>query len=188
MIRTINIILLFTSLLALTAVYLIKFSVEETAGTRRSLQSQIEKQEADLSMIKADWAYLTQPTHIDPIVKRHADVLKLAVLDQKMIKGEEALAALPMRPIIVPDNDALNDLFNSLDLGIDPVDGLNMPLTSDPQPSAVDMGQAIQTNASVDVVVPAPAPRSRVSAPMAAPAPAPQPVLDPLAALIEQVD
>jgi hypothetical protein len=120
MIRGLNVVLTITSLLALIGVYGLKYSVEETAGVRAGLQHTIERQQSDLSLLKADWAYLTQPAHVGPIITRHKDALMLQITGQKQFGS---LAALPMRPApAAPDTAALDKLFQSLDAGVDPAD------------------------------------------------------------------
>ncbi len=116
MIRTLNMILVCTSVAALVGVYGLKYSVEETASAKAALEQQIERQEADLSLLKADWAYLNQPSHVAPIVARHTDVLGLAQVKQEQFGG---FAGLPMR-LPPPDTHALDALFESLADGIDP--------------------------------------------------------------------
>lgn len=116
MIRTLNIILMITSIGTLTGVYALKYSVEETASAKARLERTIEQQDGELSLLKADWAYLNQPGHIAPIVTRHAEALDLAPVTQKQFGGFEGL---PMR-LPPPDRGALDDLFESLAEGVDP--------------------------------------------------------------------
>ncbi len=116
MIRTLNIVLIITSVVGLTGVYALKYSVEETASRKSSLERQIERQEAELSLLKADWAYLNQPAHVGPIVARHAEVLGLVPITQAHFGGFEGL---PMR-LEAPDTSALDSLFESLEAGVDP--------------------------------------------------------------------
>lgn len=120
MIRNLNIILIFTSVFMLAGVYGLKFSIEHTASERTALAALIEQQEGDMSLLKADWAVLNQPGHIEPIVKRHQEALAIAAVDQKQFGS---FADLPMRPA-APDTDALDALFQSLDAGIDPIDAI----------------------------------------------------------------
>lgn len=118
MIKTLNIVLTGTALLALIGVYALKYSVEETASAKFELQATIERQEADLSLLKADWSYLNQPAHVAPIVARHQEALGLQPIAPAQFV---TLDTLPMRPA-APDTDALNALFESLDAGVDPAD------------------------------------------------------------------
>lgn len=120
MIRAINFVLVLTSITALVGVYVLKFAVEDTAVRRSGLQSKIERQVAELSLLKADWALLNQPGHIAPIVVRHAAALGLEPVKQTQFG---TFAQIPMRPVPAePDVDALDSLFQSLDAGIDPDD------------------------------------------------------------------
>lgn len=118
MIRMLNVVLTVTSVLAMVGVYSLKYSVGETASEKRALEQKISVQEGDLSLLQADWAYLNQPGHVEPIVIRHAQALGLEPVAQAQFG---TIDALPMRPA-APDSDALDALFQSLDAGIDPID------------------------------------------------------------------
>ena len=118
MIRMLNIILVCTSVAALVGVYALKYSVEDTANQRTAIERQIDRQEGELSLLKADWAYLNQPAHVAPILARHAEALGLLPTRQEQFGTFEAL---PMRPVAHADTDALDELFESLEQGIDPI-------------------------------------------------------------------
>ncbi|MDB5623918.1 MAG: hypothetical protein JWR39_2481 [Devosia sp.] len=120
MIRNVNILLLFSSVLMLSGVYALKFSIEHTASERTALIARIDQQEGDLSLLKADWAVLNQPGHIEPIVRRHQAALAIGPVQQEQFGS---FASLPMRPV-KPNSAALNALFESLDAGIDPIDAI----------------------------------------------------------------
>jgi len=120
MIRVLNMILVVTSIVALVGVYALKYSVEETAAEKTAVQRQIERQQADLSLLKADWAFLNQPANVAPIVTRHTAELNLQTLAQEQFGRFEAL---PMR-LQAPDSGALDALFESLDSGVDPIQQL----------------------------------------------------------------
>jgi len=120
MIRNLNIILIFTSVLMLSGVYALKFSIESTASERTALIALIDSQEGDLSLLKADEAVLNQPGHIAPIVERHAEALGIMQVRQEQFGAFEAL---PMRPV-KPNTAALDSLFLSLEAGIDPIDAI----------------------------------------------------------------
>ena len=118
MIRALNVVLTVTSVLAMVGVYTLKYSVEETASEKLALEQKISVQEGDLSLLQADWAYLNQPGHVEPIVIRHTEALGLEPVKQAQFG---TIDALPMRPA-APDNEALDALFQSLDAGVDPID------------------------------------------------------------------
>ncbi|MBN9345925.1 MAG: hypothetical protein J0I48_06935 [Devosia sp.] len=120
MIRTLNIILVITSICALVGVYALKYSVEETASEKAAIQRLIERQEADLSLLKADWAFLNQPASVGPIVTRHVAELNLQTLAQEQFGRFDTL---PMR-MKAPDSGALDSLFEALDSGVDPIQQL----------------------------------------------------------------
>ena len=120
MIRNLNIILIFTSVLMLAGVYALKFSIENTASERTELIALIDSQEGELSLVKADEAVLSQPGHIEPIVRRHQLALAIEPVKQEQFG---AFDALPMRPV-KPNTAAMDTLFESLEAGIDPIDAI----------------------------------------------------------------
>jgi hypothetical protein len=119
-IRTLNVVLVITSIVALVGVYALKYSVEETASEKASIERQIDRQEGDLSLLKADWAFLNQPANVAPVVTRHVAELNLQSLAQDQFGS---FATLPMR-MKAPDAAALDGLFESLDAGVDPIQQL----------------------------------------------------------------
>jgi hypothetical protein len=117
MIRTLNIILVVTAIGMLVAVYALKYSVEDVAANKAELQRAVERQQADLSLLKADWAFLNQPANVAPIVNRHLAELNLQGLAQDQFG---TFTSLPMR-LQAPDTNALDSLFVSLNSGVDPI-------------------------------------------------------------------
>ena len=117
MIRTLNIFFVCTSIVMLVAVYALKYSAEDVAAEKVTLQRTIERQQADLSLLKADWAFLNQPANVAPIVNRHVAELNLQMLTQDQFGG---IDLLPMR-MKAPDTNALDSLFESLNSGVDPI-------------------------------------------------------------------
>jgi len=117
MIKGLNILLVITSLLVLTAVYALKYQTVETANEKLALERTIEKQMNDLSLLTADWAYLNQPGHIEPSVRRHSEELGLEVMQQAQYVH---ITDIPMRPI-VRDDAAMTALFEAIAAGVDPI-------------------------------------------------------------------
>jgi len=117
MIQKFNLVLLVVCVVALASVYILKFSIEHTAGEKRGLEAHIAEQEAELSLLKADWAVLNQPGHIAPIVRRHQEALQLAQVSPRQFGS---FTDIPMRPA-QPDAGAMNDLFEMLEAGVDPI-------------------------------------------------------------------
>jgi hypothetical protein len=117
MLKTLNAIFLFVSLAGVVGVYALKYSVEDLATDKGRLERKIDRQNAELSLLQADWAYLNQPAHVAPIVVRHQAALGLESTKQEQYLGFDAL---PMRPA-APDNAALNSLFETLESGVDPI-------------------------------------------------------------------
>jgi hypothetical protein len=120
MMRNLNIFLIFMSVVMLAGVYALKFSIEGTAAERTALVAKIAEQEGELSLLKADWAVLNQPGHIDPIVRRHQAELAVEPVKQEQFGSFESL---PMRPA-KPDRQAMDALFMAISEGIDPIDAI----------------------------------------------------------------
>jgi hypothetical protein len=119
MLRTINFIMVCTSIAGLISVYALKYSGEETAREKVKLERRIENQRSQLSELEAGWAYLNQPAHIGPIVARHAEILGLSPTKPEQFG---TITDLPMRPVVQNDTAALDELFESLEAGVDPIE------------------------------------------------------------------
>ncbi len=120
MIKMLNAVMVFTSIAGLIGVYALKYSVEDIAAEKTRIERKIDRQTGELSLLKADWSYLNQPAHVAPIVARHQEALALVPTSQDQFGRMDNL---PMRPA-APDTAALDDLLNSLDAGIDPIEQL----------------------------------------------------------------
>lgn len=120
MIRALNLMLAIACMVALIGVYGLKFQSEGVAGRKIALEAEIADQQDQLSLLRADWAYVNQPGYLGPIVDRHAEALDLAIVSSRQFKS---LDDLPMRPA-KPDADALTALLQSLEAGVDPIAAL----------------------------------------------------------------
>ena len=120
MIKTLNFIMVCTSVAGLIGVYALKYAVEDTASAKAAIERSIDRQENELSLLQADWSYLNQPAHVGPIIARHQVALGLLPTRQEQFGRMDNL---PMRPA-APDNAALDALFESLNAGIDPIEQL----------------------------------------------------------------
>ena len=56
MIKMLNAVMVCTSLVGLVGVYALKYSVEDIASDKVALERKIDRQEGDLSLLKADWS------------------------------------------------------------------------------------------------------------------------------------
>lgn len=120
MIRTLNLVLLVTMMLALVGVYALKAQVEGTAERKGALEHKITQQKGQLSMLEADWAVLQQPARLAPIIARHREELNLAEIQPEQYTS---FAQLPMRPA-APDPQAITVLLKALEAGVDPIAAL----------------------------------------------------------------
>ena len=116
-----NLILGIVTVIAVVAVYSQKHMAELTAEEIGRVERSIAAQQAELSILRADWAYLNQPTHIRPIVNRHNDVLTLQVAQASQFGS---FADLPMRPVQRLDTESLDALFQTIEDGEDPIGSL----------------------------------------------------------------
>lgn len=118
MIKGLNIFLMIASFFSLIGVYALKYQSVDVANSELALARKIDTQKGNLSLLRADWAYLNQPGHIEPIVVRFSDVLQMQNLVQEQFVS---IDDLPMRPAATPDDGALTALFEALEAGVDPI-------------------------------------------------------------------
>jgi len=121
MIRIVNICLAIVSMVALVGVYAQKHISETTAEEVVRLERAIEDKQEQLSILRADWAYLNQPNHIQALVRPHNEVLGMQVAQ---VRQFVTFDDLPMRPQMRLDTQALDDLFETIEAGEDPIGSL----------------------------------------------------------------
>ncbi len=117
MIRSLNTLLVVVSVVGLVAVYALKSQAEKTAVEISALETTVARKTEFLSTLRADWAYLNQPSTLEPIIVRHAAELGLAPSSAEQFTS---LESIPMRPPSEPNSAALEALLVSLEAGIDP--------------------------------------------------------------------
>lgn len=106
MTRTINILLILLMALSAAAVYDMKYEAELAAENVAQLERRIAQQQEQLSLLKAEWSVLTQPSRLQALVERHQSVLQLETLRAEHIG---TLADVPEKPVEIPDADAPSD-------------------------------------------------------------------------------
>jgi len=116
MIRMVNLFLALGCAVALVAVYGLKYQAEATAGNLKDLEARMEAKQNKLWILKADWAFLNQPSAIEPIVIRHAAALGVVPITAAQFG---TIDQVPMRPSEI-DPQALEALLLSLEAGLDP--------------------------------------------------------------------
>jgi hypothetical protein len=97
-------------------VFQVKYRAENVAERASALQREIDRENENLSLLKAEWSLLIQPARVQELVGRHAEVLKLQPLDPKQITRIENLPMRPKGP--APDDEA------ALSAILEGVDGL----------------------------------------------------------------
>jgi hypothetical protein len=76
--RLFNFILLAAIFLSAVATYDMKHKAELAADKVAALQSEIGKDKQQITMLKAEWSMLTQPSQLQDAVAKYADHFKLA--------------------------------------------------------------------------------------------------------------
>lgn len=80
--RALQFILPVLLVLALAALYVIKLETWQLKRQAKALQQQIEREERAITILRADWAYLTRPQRIEKLAREH---LGMRPLDPKQI-------------------------------------------------------------------------------------------------------
>lgn len=95
MIRWLQIVSVLAAAGAAAFVFQIKYRAEGVAERAAELQRRVDQENETVSLLKAEWSLLIQPTRVQDLVQRHAGLLKLQPLDPGQITK---LERLPMRP------------------------------------------------------------------------------------------
>ncbi|WP_075217158.1 cell division protein FtsL [Mongoliimonas terrestris] len=99
MTRFVNALLIFLMVLSAAAVYDMKYEAEIAAANVARLQRQIAQEQEAISLLKAEWSVLTQPSRLQDLVTRHADILDLQPMKPEQVG---TLADIPPKPVEIP--------------------------------------------------------------------------------------
>jgi len=55
----------------LAAIYVVKYETWRLKREARQLQTQINKERRDITILRAEWAYLTRPHRIEHLARQH---------------------------------------------------------------------------------------------------------------------
>jgi len=95
-------------------VFQVKYRAENVAEHASALQREIDRENENMSLLKAEWSLLIQPARVQELVGRHTEVLKLQPLDPKQITRIENLPMRPKGP--APDDEAaLSAILEGID-------------------------------------------------------------------------
>ena len=91
------------SVLAVTAsaafVFHVKYRSEAVAERVADLQRAVDEEQEAISLLKAEWSYLIQPSRVQDLIERHQERLELVPVSPEQIG---TFADLPMRRPVVP--------------------------------------------------------------------------------------
>lgn len=102
MFRTTDIVLIAVMVAGAAFTYNTKHQVEAQLAEVRKLEAQIRFEQDTLTILKADWSLLTQPSRLQKLTEIYQDELGLAPLEARQIVGVEELPARPVDIEILP--------------------------------------------------------------------------------------
>lgn len=101
MTRTVNLLLVALMVMSAAAVYDMKYEAETAAEDVRRTERAIGREQETISLLKAEWSVLTQPSRLQALVQQHADILKLTPMTAEHIG---TLNDIPPKPVdVVPE-------------------------------------------------------------------------------------
>ena len=109
MMRIINIVLVILMLGAATWTYNVKHEAERNLAEIRKLERKIALEKDTINLLKADWAYLSQPARLQTLADQYAEELQLRPTEPQQIVHPNELPAMPE----IPQNDGIADIIAS---------------------------------------------------------------------------
>ncbi|AXS41336.1 hypothetical protein [Breoghania sp. L-A4] len=96
MVRLLNVLFMLAVIAGAALVYNMKRDAELTAEHTALLQRQIDEERETISLLKAEWSLLNQPSRLQKLVERYNSYLQLEPLEVEQIAALEDLPAKPM--------------------------------------------------------------------------------------------
>lgn len=104
MMRWLQVVSVLAAAGAAVLVFQIKYRAEAVADEASRLQRDLDRENETLSLLKAEWSLLIQPSRVQDLVQRHEEILALKPLDPDQITQIENLPMRPKGP--APDDEA----------------------------------------------------------------------------------
>jgi hypothetical protein len=105
--RIINIALVILMLGAATWTYNVKHAAERNLSEIRELERKIALEKDTINLLKADWAYLSQPARLQTLSDQYAEELQLRPTEPQQIVHPNELPAPPA----VPQSDGVAEII-----------------------------------------------------------------------------
>lgn len=102
MFRTTDIVLIAVMVAGAAFTYNTKHQVEAQLAEVRKMEAMIRFEQDSLTILRADWSLLTQPSRLQKLTEIYQDELGLAPLEARQIIGIEELPARPVDIEILP--------------------------------------------------------------------------------------
>lgn len=97
MLRTLDIIMIAAMLVAATVTYTIKYDAEKQIAVIAKLRRQIDSEKDTITLLRADWALMTQPGRLQSLVGVYDKELNLQPIEaEQLVRGVDEI---PERPI-----------------------------------------------------------------------------------------
>ncbi|MBB5702661.1 hypothetical protein FHS76_002545 [Ochrobactrum daejeonense] len=97
MLRTFDIIMIAAMLVAATVTYTIKYDAEKQIAVIAKLKRQIDSEKDTITLLRADWALMTQPGRLQSLVGVYEKELNLQPIEaEQLVMGVDEI---PERPI-----------------------------------------------------------------------------------------
>ncbi|MEN0002078.1 MAG: hypothetical protein AAF940_14445 [Pseudomonadota bacterium] len=107
MLRLMNIALVAVVVAMATWTYQIKHRADEKLAEIRQLERAIERERETIELLRADWAYLSDPSRLQSLVQTYAEELALEPTRTDQLI---TLSELPDRPPVI-EGDAIGDII-----------------------------------------------------------------------------
>jgi hypothetical protein len=100
--RTTDIVLIAVMVAGAAFTYNTKHQVEAQLAEVRKIEAMIRFEQDSLTILRADWSLLTQPSRLQKLTEIYQQELQLAPLDARQVVGIDELPAKPVEMEILP--------------------------------------------------------------------------------------
>jgi hypothetical protein len=90
-------------------VFQLKYRAEADSERVSELQRKVDSEKEAISLLKAEWSFLIQPSRIQALVERHRQRLQLRPLDPQQITHMDMIPARPVGFVTADTSPLQND-------------------------------------------------------------------------------
>ena len=112
MLKVFNAMLVVGLVISAFVLYSLEHSLRKQERHIASLKREIRTEKENIKLLRAEWSFLIQPVRLERLAEEHLNLRQ--VRPYQLVRREELLGLMPMRPVVEPSTNSVDPIGNML--------------------------------------------------------------------------